>query len=173
VSDFEAMLSGGHPNSLGRTVEVVEAVLANRSRLADLFACYRSADPVVRLRVSSAFKRVEAARHEWLIPWIDPLIDEIGALDQASAQWTLAHLLLKLTDDLSPHQRQRALAVLKRNLTGHDDWIVLNLTMETLVVWAKVDRELADWLRPHLDHLTLDRRKSVAARARKLKARLA
>ncbi len=28
---FSAMLTGGHPNSLGRTVEVVDIVLDNRS----------------------------------------------------------------------------------------------------------------------------------------------
>ena len=31
---FREMLAGGHPNSLGRTVEVVEIVLADQSRLA-------------------------------------------------------------------------------------------------------------------------------------------
>lgn len=30
MTSFEAVLSGGHPNSLGRTLEVVEAVLADR-----------------------------------------------------------------------------------------------------------------------------------------------
>jgi hypothetical protein len=39
---FEAMLTGGHPNSLGRTVEVVELVLADRALLGELYACYRS-----------------------------------------------------------------------------------------------------------------------------------
>ncbi len=35
MEDFEIALSGGHPNSLGRTLEVVDVVLADRSRLAD------------------------------------------------------------------------------------------------------------------------------------------
>ena len=35
---FEEMLAGGHPNSLGRTVEVVDAVLAKPSRLSELYA---------------------------------------------------------------------------------------------------------------------------------------
>lgn len=52
TDDFEEMLTGGHPNSLGRTVEVVDAVLADRARLARLYACYFSDDEVVRLRTS-------------------------------------------------------------------------------------------------------------------------
>lgn len=34
---FEEMLTGGHPNSLGRTVEVVELVLLSQARLTDLY----------------------------------------------------------------------------------------------------------------------------------------
>ena len=34
---FEVMLKGGHPNSLGRTVEVVDIVLANPDKLEDLY----------------------------------------------------------------------------------------------------------------------------------------
>lgn len=58
AEDFEAVLTGGHPNSLGRTVEVVDVVLADRAKLAQLYACYFSEDEVVRLRFSSAMKRV-------------------------------------------------------------------------------------------------------------------
>jgi hypothetical protein len=167
---FETMLTGGHPNSLGRTIDVVEAVVANRSRLQELFECYQSADPVVRLRTSNALKRIEAARHDWLIPLIDPLTEQIGALDQASAQWTLAQLFLRLEPDMTANQRARATELMKRNLARHHDWIVLNMTMETLFQWSRKSPELKAWLKPHLDRLANDPRKTVAARARKLTA---
>lgn len=51
---FEQMLQGGHPNSLGRTQEVVNIALADQGRLEDLFATIRSEDAVVRLRVGDA-----------------------------------------------------------------------------------------------------------------------
>ena len=65
VSRFESPLTGGHPNSLGNTVSVVDEVLADRALLAELVACYRSEDAVVRLRVSSAVKRVAQQQPEW------------------------------------------------------------------------------------------------------------
>jgi hypothetical protein len=170
VEPFRAMLIGGHPNSLGRTVEVVDAVLADRSRLDELFACYGSDDPVVRLRTSNALKRVAADRHEWLVPYIDRLIDEVGALDQPSAQWTLAQLFLGLGTDMTAAQRGRATRLMQRNLEHHDDWIVLNATMETLWRWAAEDADLRGWLKPHLARLAHDPRKSVAGRAKKLAA---
>ena len=63
---FEEMLTGGHPNSLGRTVEVVALVLADRDRLGELYACYQSDDAVVRLRTSNALKAFPAkSRRGW------------------------------------------------------------------------------------------------------------
>jgi len=164
---FEDMLAGGHPNSLGRTLEVVEQVLAEPGRFEALFNCYQSDDEVVRLRVSNAIKRVEKEHYDLLVPYIDRLIEEIGALDQASAQWTLANLFDALSQDLSPGQRSGALTIMKRNLVHHNDWIVLNNSIETLSKWAKDDDALKNWLKPHLERLSQDTRKSVAKRAQK------
>lgn len=167
AEDFEQMLTGGHPNSLGRTLEVVETVLADHSRFNELFRCYQSEDEVVRLRTSSAIKRVEAEVQALLIPYIDRLLNEVSTIDQASTQWTLAQLFLRLQVHLSGAQRNHAVKIMQHNLVHSNDWIVLNATMETLWKWCKSDIELRDWLRPELERLTSDRRKSVARRATK------
>lgn len=167
TDSFEEMLTGGHPNSLGRTVEVVAQVLAAPDRFSELFDCYASRDDVVRLRTSSAMKRIERERHDLLVPYIDRFIEEIGDLDQASAQWTLAQLFDRLLPDLDAAQKRSATALMQRNLAQHDDWIVLNTTIETLSKWAKDDSALRAWLRPQLERLRMDRRKSVAKRAAK------
>lgn len=164
---FEQILTGGHPNSLGRTIEVVELVLAEPDRFADLFRCYASDDALVRLRTSNAIKRIERERHDLLVPYIDQFISVVGQVNQASAQWTLAQLFDQLSNDLSKQQRSSAIALMKRNLECHDDWIVLNTTIETLSTWAMSDGSLRSWLRPHLERLSHDSRKSVAARAAK------
>lgn len=166
------MLTGGHPNSLGRTIEVVDLVLADRARLEELYACYGSRDEVVRLRVSNALRRVQAEQPAWLLPFIDRLIEEIGALDQASAQWTLAKLFERAWSDMSAAQRARAKALVQRNLAEHDDWIVLNNSIEALVNWAEEDPKLRAWLPDRLERLSRDERQSVAKRAGKALKRL-
>jgi hypothetical protein len=170
AEEFGAMLTGGHPNSLGRTVEVVDAVLADRSRLSQLYSCYFSDDEVVRLRTSSAMKRVAIEHPDWIIEVMDQLQNEVAAIDQASTQWTLA-LLFDLTKDLqTAAQYARSVEIMQHNVAHHDDWIVLNNSMQVLHRWSGDDQALADWLEPHLERLARDRRKSVAARATKLHA---
>lgn len=168
---FEQMLTGGHPNSLGRTIEVVDLVLADQPRFEELFNCYFSADEVVRLRTSNGVRRVCTQHADWLVPYIDRLLTEIAAIDQASTQWTLAKLFEMLKPSMTAEQFAAAQAIVQRNLANHTDWIVLNNSMEALFSWSREDEALADWLKPHLERLTGDKRKSVAGRARKLLAK--
>lgn len=172
METFETMLAGGHPNSLGRTEEVVDIVLADRSRLDDLYQCYFTEDEVVRLRVSSAMKRVTSRHPDWTMAFIDGLQSDIAAIEQASTQWTLALLFDLMADLLHPRQRSRAIEIMLHNLEQHSDWIVLNNSMKVLGKWANDDPSLAERLRPHARRLASDPRGSVVKNAEKLLARL-
>ncbi len=167
MENFEVQLSGGHPNSLGNTIAVVDQVLGENKHFNELFNCYFSTDEVVRLRVSNAMKRIAKANLELLLPYTDRFLEEISGIDQASTQWTLAQLFLMLERHMTEVQRKQASDIMKHNLANHDDWIVLNQTMETLGRWAKKDAKLANWLLPHLERLASDPRKSVAKKAKK------
>ena len=167
MDNFEKALTGGHPNSLGNTVAVVEVVLEDPSRFDELFNCYYSEDPVVRLRVSNAMKRIGKANKTILVPYADRLIEDISKIDQASTQWTLAQLFLLLEKDLSNSQFKRGVTIVKNNLEQHQDWIVLNESIRSLVHWSKKDEALKSWLIPQLRRLSKDPRKSVSNRAAK------
>lgn len=168
MQDFENRLKGGHPNSLGNTIEIVDEILANTDFFKELFNCYFSDDEVVRLRVSNAMKRLCKANKSLLIPFIDRFLEEIALINQASTQWTLANLFEMLQKDMSVEQINKAKDIMKNNLENHQDWIVLNNSMTTLGKWAKKDESLKTWLVPHLERLSRDTRKSVAGRAKKL-----
>lgn len=172
MKNFAERLKGGHPNSLGNTVEIVAEVLQNTDLFEELFNCYFSDDEVVRLRVSNAMKRIAKENKALLIPYIDRFIGEIANIQQASAQWTLAQLFETLEQELSPSQIDAARNIMQKNLSNHDDWIVLNTCMDTLGKWAKNDAELKQWLIPNLSRLSLDKRKSVAGRAKKVMLQL-
>ena len=138
----------------------------------DLFRCYFSNDEVVRLRTSNAIKRICQAEKRLVIPYIDRFLTEVSTINQASTQWTLAQVFGLLADDLTPVQTQKATDIMKNNLENHQDWIVLNTTMDTLGRWSLQEASLKSWLIPHLERLAKDSRKSVANKAGKIRAQL-
>ncbi len=168
MKNFEDRLKGGHPNSLGNTIEVVEEVLTENGLFNELFNCYFSNDEIVRLRTSNAMKRICKAKKTILVPYIERFLTEIAQIDQASTQWTLSQLFGMLEKDMTDKQIGQAKKIMKNNLANHNDWIVLNQTMDTLTKWTKKDVELKEWIRPHLVRLTSDDRKSVSGRAKKM-----
>lgn len=167
------MLRGGHPNSLGRTEEVVGIVLADHARLEALFATMADPDEIVRLRVGDALEKVCREKPGWFLGHVDRLLGDLGAMEQPSVRWHVAQMLHHLRSDLSEDQAQQATEVLQRNLTRSADWIVLNVTMDVLTQWAYHQPQLAGWLRPELERLCQNDRKSVAKRAHKRLAELA
>ena len=168
MQNFEQRLTGGHPNSLGNTIEVVDEVLANQALFDELFNCYFSEDEIVRLRVSNAMRRICTVEPNYLVSYLGRFLDEISQIDQPSTKWTLAKLFEMLETYFSPAQFEQAISIVKHNLTTETDWIVLNNSMEALAKWAKSDKGLMEWLHPHLERLSKDERKSVSKRASKL-----
>lgn len=188
INSLEERLSGGHHNSLSNTVAVTEDVLKDSSQklMNELCECYKSEDDVVRMRVSSALKRVSGLhsesmktsakpRPEWIMERFDWLIDDIGRnLDQPSAKWSIAQIMEELDDRLSIKQRQSVVSLLKNNLETENGWIVQCTTAETLanIVINHKDTDLRRWLIPRLKSMTKDEWKSVAGRGVKLIALL-
>lgn len=168
VSIYEEKLTGGHPNSLGNTLEVVEEVLKDNSKLEELYQCYFSQDEVVRLRTSNAWKRVARSDIDLFYPFLDRFLKEISKIDQASTKWTLANLFDYSSKLMTDKQRQKAQDIMQNNLENEDDWIVLKNTMETLAKWANNDENLKKWLEPNLKRLRKDTRKVVPKTAKKM-----
>lgn len=167
MNTIEEKLTGGHPNSLGNTIEVVEMILSDHSHFRELFECYFSDNEVVRLRVSNAMKRIFKENKNLLIPFLDRFLNEISNIEQASTKWTLAQLYLWMHKDMNNDQFSKAKAIIKNYLETEKDWIVLNNSMETLSIWSLNDDDIKTWLKPHLEKLKKDARVSVSKKALK------
>ena len=165
---FKTMLSGGHPNSLGRTLEVVYIVLNNKNNLIYLFECYLSNDATVRLRVSNAFKRIFRQNPNWFAGYVDKFQILIPTLNQPSAEWTLAQLHLEFCYLLTEKQKSKAINISKEQLKNSKDWIVIIQTMNFLEKVAKEDESLRHWLLIKLDLISKDKRKTVSKKAKEI-----
>lgn len=167
---IEQMLTGGDPRSLGRTSEVVSLVLARPAAVQELFDLLFSADEIVRMRAGDALEKVCRSRPALLQPYADRLLTEVAAISQPSVQWHLAQMLSEIS--LDKQNRRRAIALLKRNLRETDDWIVTNLTLESMMKFAQDDPRFRTELKRLLPAYVKSPYKSVATRARKLLNRL-
>jgi hypothetical protein len=56
---------GGKSNALGRTNEVIEIVLLDKSRLDELYKCLFEADAWVRMRAGDALEKICRHCPEW------------------------------------------------------------------------------------------------------------
>lgn len=167
---LERMLRGGDPRSLGRAEEVVELVLEHPERFDALFECVFAANEVVRMRAADALEKILRKRPDLALPHRERLLADVAAIRQPSVQWHLAQILARV--ELTAAQRDRAIAILRRNLTEYDDWIVINLTLEALAHFAADDATLRQELIPILRSHTDAPRRSIAKRATRLLAQL-
>jgi hypothetical protein len=127
---------GGKTNSLGRAEEVLAAVLADASRLEELYACLSSPDAWVRMRAIDTIEKVCRVHPEWLALYIDRLNTEFAHSEQASIQWHLAQMYAEVV--LTPRQKQFALRWLTERIsTTSVDWIVAANAMRTLTQFAE------------------------------------
>jgi len=126
----------------------------------------------VRLRTSNAMKRVARENKALLVPYLDAILDDISKIQQPSVHRTLAQLFALLTEHMSKPQLVRAKKILKKNLDVGSDWIVLTQTMVTLSDWSESDPALRRWLKPVIERLCDDGRKSVSSKAQKSLAKV-
>lgn len=168
---FVEMLRGA-TNTLGRTEEVVELVFAEPERAQEVYELFFQEDEWVRLRAASASKRIWRAQPELFAPFVNGWIEHVSQIDQPSSQWTFAQMCDECDELLTDAQRARSIEILCTYLAEADDWIVLNSSMPPLARWSESRPELAATIRPRLETLANDDRKSVAKRARTARGKL-
>ena len=165
---FEQSLKGGHPNSLGNTLEVVYAVLGNTDKMEDLFLCYQSDDETVRLRTSNAFKRIFRAKPNLFNKWKHRFIKEVAEIDQPSAKWNTIQIFDKLFDQLDDKEKTQSVEICLRYLRNEEDWIDINQSLN----FIRNLLERFDFKDPKmmklLKNFVNDERKSISKNAEKL-----
>ncbi len=161
------LAEGGKKNTLGRAEEVVHVVLADRSRLEELYQCLFEDDAWLRMRAMDALEKVCRVHPEWLSLYVDRLLREVADSEQASIQWHLAELFREI--DLSAEQRRLAITIMKQNIATKDaDWIVASNTMETLAEFVADGILPAAELLPLLEIQQTHRSKAVVKRATRM-----
>lgn len=160
---------GGKKNSLGLTQEVVQEVLRNKNRLAELYECLFDEDAWIRMRAADGLEKICRVHPEWLEPHLEKLFTDMATSSQASLLWHFAQIIGEVS--LTPTQVNAALDWLKSILkTADADWIVAANAMTTLTQFVGEGKISTAEARPFLEMQLQHASPSVQKRAKKLLA---
>ncbi len=163
----EMLRVGGKTNSLGRSDEVIDIVLNDKSRLKELYDCLYEDDAWLRMRAIDSLEKICRLNPDWLELYTNKMLDELIMSDQPSIKWHLAQMITEM--NLSEEQKQKAMLWLKEQLLSIEvDWIVAANVMDSLAQFTRdtsmPKEELTALLKLQQQH----RSKSVVKRATKL-----
>ncbi len=131
----DILIVGGKQNSLGRAGEVVDAVLADKSRLGELYDSMHHQDAWVRMRAVDSFEKVCRVHPDWIRPYVDRLLKDFSDSTQPSILWHQAQIYTQV--HLSAEQQSTVIQWLKRLLSSEEiDWIVAANSMDALVYFT-------------------------------------
>ena len=157
---------GGKSNSLGRSGEVIAAVLADHGRLPELYDCMFHNDPWLRMRAADSFEKICRVHPDWIEPYAERLISDLATTEQASIQWHLAQIYQTIT--LTSQQQRRVIAWLTELLSSPQvDWIVAANAMDTLAQFSRAKLVAVSQVVPLLRIQQQHKSAAVAKRATK------
>lgn len=162
---ISALLEGGDRRSIGRSNHVVNLVLRQPRRFAELVECLWSDDSIVRMRAADAAEKVSAVRPELLKPYKTELLGLLAETEQIELRWHLAQMIPRLP--LAQSERRRAAETLQLYLEDRSS-IVRTFALQALADMSRSDRELQTVVREILKESSVRGTAAMKARARKL-----
>jgi hypothetical protein len=139
-------LTSGDRRSIGRSNEVVTAVLRDPSLFGVLFGGLSSSDPLIRMRAADVLEKITVRHPEWLHPYKEQLIRQVAQSQEQEVRWHVAQMFPRL--QTSQDERAAMVAILLGYL-GDRSRIVKTFAMQALADLAEQDAGL----RPQVIHV--------------------
>ena len=158
-------LSGGNFRSIGRSEEVVEAVLADPKLFAVLMSGLTADDALIRMRAADAAEKVTAKHPEWLAPYKGYLLTEVAQSEQQEVRWHAAIMFTRVK--LTEAERTRVISILRSWLDDRSR-IVQTMSLQALADLSKRDPGLRSKVKRLIEDKIKSGPPSVKARGKKL-----
>ena len=169
MSDILEWLKGGDLRSIGRSEEVVNAVLNNTDLFDDVIIGMTHDNPVIRMRASDAVEKITKDHPQLLAAHKDMILNKVSTSEQKEVRWHVAQILPRL--DLTDDEVQTAVGIL-RGYLDDDSRIVRTFSMEALVGFIERQPEMALWVLNLVEDMIEDGSPAMKSRGKKLLARL-
>lgn len=168
--DLGDLLSGGDRRSLARSKQALAIVRSEPSRVGELVELAAGADWLVTMRAVDLLEKLARERVEWVAPYkglfVGPLADH--------ESWEIRLQVVRALPlfEWTPRERRRALAILRRD-AEHPQAFVRAWSADSFASLAAQDPRLLPEATRMLEELERSGKKSLAARARSIRERLA
>ncbi|MEO4040478.1 hypothetical protein AAFN47_02600 [Hoeflea sp. CAU 1731] len=163
-------LHEGDRRETGSSETVAAMALSDFKVLGAVLECLDDTDPGVVSHAAHALMRVSEQRPELFVPSCDFLLERLARPKQWEIGEQLPKILVRM--NLSDIQVETLVRTLERNITS--EWsIVAACSLQAIVDLAMSGRIDAQRAKTHLDSALSSKRKALAARAHRLRARLA
>lgn len=167
---FDFRLTGGDRRSIGRSNEVVAAVLRDPSLFGVLFDGLWSSDPLIRLRTADALEKITVKHPEWLQPYKEQLIRQVAQSQEQEVRWHMAQMFPRLQTN---QEERAAMVAILLDYLGDRRRIVRTFAMQALVDLAEQDAGLRPEVIRVLEEQTRIGNLAMHSRGRKLLRQLA
>lgn len=167
MSKILQQLAGGDFRSIGKSNEVVRAVIRNPRLFSELFAGLLQDDPIIRMRTADAVEKITVQKPELLQKYKKQILNQIAEIKQQEVQWHVAQMIPRL--QLSTTETQKAFAILNGYLRSTKSNIVRVMSLQALADLALQGKiNTGKTLRSIEEYAELVGTPSVLARVRKI-----
>lgn len=161
-------LGGGDRRSIGKSPQVVAAVLAKPGLFRVVFNGMLNADPLIRMRCADAVEKITARCPDYLRPYKRKLIHQVARSEQQEVRWHVAQLFSRVK--LNYAERRIVVDILSRYLKD-ESRIVKTFAMQALADLEQ-DENLRVGVVRQLKRLTRSGSPAMKSRGRRLLAKL-
>ena len=159
-------LTGGDRRQIGKSNDVVTAVLKKPALFADLFSGLTVGDPLVRMRAADAAEKITRQQPDLLAPHTRALLRILSTTDEQEVAWHAAVMAPRLK--LTKKQCDDVRSVLESFLTAQSR-IQRVMALQGLVDLTAQDPSLLPSIKRRVSAALKSDVPSMQARARKLK----
>lgn len=164
MNDLLSMLSGGDLRSDGEADRVAEIVLGNPYMIEDLVQGLAVTDEVVRGRSAHALEKIARIRPEWLLDYLDWMIELSKCDPLPMVRW---HLAMLFADMAGYEDRVDDLVDSLTGLLLDSSVFVRSWTISSLCIIARLYPEHNAGVTQHLSKYRKEPSTAIRARVRK------
>ena len=165
INSILELLAGGDRRSIGRSDEVVQLVLQQPGKFAELFQGFYIDDPVIRMRTADAIEKITAVNPQLLFPYKQAILDMVDQISQIEVQWHLTQIIPRLP--LDQKEIGKSYSSIEKYLESSSA-IVRAFSLQCLFDLSKKDPGYINVTKKHLETELQNPSKAIQSRCRNL-----